>query len=67
MGLSTAYHLALCRHGDNVNGNDKNNSNGSSCSITIVEQDPTYAHSSATLSASGIRQQFSLKENVQMR
>jgi len=54
MGLSTAYHLAT-QYRDN-DGSD----------IVIVEQDPTYARSSATLSAGGIRQQFSLKENVQM-
>ena len=53
IGLSTAYHLA------------DRNKNGSA--IAIIERDPTYARSSATLSAGGIRQQFSLKENVLMR
>ena len=45
VGLSTAYHLATqyC------------NNDGSG--ITIVERDPTYSRSSATLSAGGIRQQ----------
>ena len=47
IGLSTAYHLASrYRHGD-----------GSG--IVVVERDPTYARSSATLSAGGIRQQVS--------
>lgn len=55
IGLSTAYHLAV-----NYRNND-------GTGIAIVERDPTYARSSATLSAGGIRQQFSLKENVEMR
>ncbi len=47
IGLSTAYHLSSrYRHGD-----------GSG--IVVVERDPTYARSSATLSAGGIRQQVS--------
>jgi hypothetical protein len=47
VGLSTAYHLASrYRHGD-----------GSG--IVVVERDPTYTRSSATLSAGGIRQQVS--------
>ena len=51
IGLCTAYHLAL----------------SSPCAnITVLERDPTYARASATLSAGGIRQQFSLKQNVQM-
>lgn len=45
IGLSSAYHLAT--HYRNNDGS----------SITIVERDPTYAQSSATLSAGGIRQQ----------
>ncbi|KAL7531020.1 hypothetical protein ACHAXR_007090 [Thalassiosira sp. AJA248-18] len=61
VGLSTAYHLETI----NNNNSSSSSSNGSS-SITIVERDPTYARSSATLSAGGIRQQFSLKENVEM-
>ena len=55
IGLSTAYHLAV-----NYRNND-------GTGIAIIERDPTYARSSATLSAGGIRQQFSLKENVEMR
>ncbi|EED88199.1 hypothetical protein THAPSDRAFT_264439, partial [Thalassiosira pseudonana CCMP1335] len=54
VGLSTAYHLATS-HREN---------DGSS--ITIVERDPTYCRASATLSAGGIRQQFSPKQNVEM-
>ncbi|KAL7564111.1 hypothetical protein ACA910_012383 [Epithemia clementina (nom. ined.)] len=53
IGCSTAYHLAKMR-GDDGRG------------IVVVEKDATYAHASATLSAGGIRQQFSLKQNVQM-
>mmetsp|Transcript_6820 Transcript_6820/g.11949 ORF Transcript_6820/g.11949 Transcript_6820/m.11949 type:complete len:401 (+) Transcript_6820:118-1320(+) len=54
IGLSTAYHLATHYRDNDGSG------------ITIVERDPTYARSSATLSAGGIRQQFSLKENIEM-
>jgi FAD-dependent oxidoreductase domain-containing protein 1 len=53
IGSSTAYHLAISRGGDGKG-------------IVVVEKDPTYARASATLSAGGIRQQYSLKENVQM-
>lgn len=51
VGLSTAYHLVLAAPNAN---------------ITVLERDPTYSRASATLSAGGIRQQFSLKQNVQM-
>ena len=37
-----------------------------SMSITVLEKDPTYSKASTTLSVGGIRQQFSLKENIQM-
>ena len=47
IGLSTAYHLATHYRDNDGSG------------ITIVERDPTYARSSATLSAGGIRQQVS--------
>ena len=53
IGSSTAYHLARSRSGDGRG-------------IVVVEKDPTYARASATRSAGGIRQQFSLRENVQM-
>lgn len=52
IGSSTAYHLASAR--------------GSGDGIVVVEKDPTYQRASATLSAGGIRQQYSLRENVQM-
>ena len=58
IGLSTAFHLASQRQ--------CRSSRSQSPSITIIERDPTYALASATLSAGGIRQQFSVKENVQM-
>ncbi len=51
IGSSTAYHLASQSPGRTV---------------WVVEQDPTYRSASATVSAAGIRQQFSLTENVQM-
>jgi len=55
MGSSTAYHLAKSRlqaAGDNA--------------VLVIERDPTYKRASSSLSAGGIRQQFSLKENILM-
>ncbi|CAN7305191.1 FAD-binding oxidoreductase [Acidovorax sp. Leaf78] len=37
-----------------------------SCSVVVVERDPTYARASSALSASSIRQQFSTDINVQI-
>jgi FAD-dependent oxidoreductase domain-containing protein 1 len=59
MGASTAYHLAQMR---NKNGGAA----VSDPSIVVVERDVTYRHASSSLSAGGIRQQFSLKENIEM-
>ena len=55
VGSSSAYHLARHRGGD-----------GSG--IVVVEKDPTYQsrNCSAVYSAGGIRQQFSLSENIKM-
>eukprot|EP00563_Minutocellus_polymorphus_P018332 CAMPEP_0197718324 /NCGR_PEP_ID=MMETSP1434-20131217/2523_1 /TAXON_ID=265543 /ORGANISM="Minutocellus polymorphus, Strain CCMP3303" /LENGTH=453 /DNA_ID=CAMNT_0043302961 /DNA_START=35 /DNA_END=1396 /DNA_ORIENTATION=+ len=55
VGSSSAYHLARQRGG-----------NGSG--IVVVEKDPTYQsrNCSAVYSAGGIRQQFSLTENINM-
>ncbi|CAB3375676.1 Hypothetical predicted protein [Cloeon dipterum] len=37
-----------------------------SMNVTILEKDPTYKRAATTLSCGGLRQQFSLPENVQM-
>ena len=52
MGSSLAFHLAALR--------------GTGEGIVVIERDSTYRAASAAPSASGIRQQFSLLENVQM-
>lgn len=54
VGSSTAYHLAHTQRGNDGSG------------IVVVEQDPTYKSASAMASVGGVRQQFSLKENVEM-
>jgi FAD-dependent oxidoreductase domain-containing protein 1 len=54
VGSSTAYHLAQNQRGGDGTG------------ILILEQDPTYKSASAMASVGGVRQQFSLKENVEM-
>jgi heterodisulfide reductase subunit A-like polyferredoxin len=52
IGLSSAYHLASRYRGGDGSG------------IVVVERDPTYSRSSATLSAGGIRQQVSFESVV---
>jgi glycine/D-amino acid oxidase-like deaminating enzyme len=51
MGCSAAYHLML---------------DGRAGRVAVVERDPTYAFASTPRSAGGIRQQFSLPENIRM-
>ena len=51
VGSSTAYHLAR---------------DAPSLRIAVVERDASYTHCSAPLSAGGIRQQFSMRENILM-
>ena len=51
IGAATALHLAEQGVGQDV---------------VVIERDPTYAKCSAMLSAGGIRQQFSLEENIKM-
>ncbi|EFA04295.1 FAD-dependent oxidoreductase domain-containing protein 1 [Tribolium castaneum] len=52
MGASAAYWLTHKSPG--------------TCTVTVVEKDPTYANCSTSRSVGGIRQQFSIPENVQM-
>jgi len=54
IGSSTAYHLSELRKQKEDIG------------VAVLEQDPTFQSSSATFSIGGIRQQFSLAENVKM-
>lgn len=51
VGSSAAYHLAR---------------DGRAGRISVVERDPTYEKSATARSAGGIRQQFSLRENILM-
>ena len=51
IGSGIAYHLAR---------------DGRAGRITVVERDATYAHASTPRSLGGVRQQFSLPENVLM-
>lgn len=52
MGSAIAYYLKQkAQHGLNV---------------VVLEKDPTYSQASTTLSVGGLRQQFSLPENIQM-
>ena len=51
MGSATAYFLM--KFDDNLK-------------VAVVERDPSYTYASTTLSASNVRIQFSLKENIQI-
>merc|ERR1712216_650216 len=53
VGMSTACHLAM-------------RSATKKLRVAVVEKDRTYRHASAMLSAGGLRQQFSLEQNVRM-
>ncbi|MFQ5604640.1 MAG: NAD(P)/FAD-dependent oxidoreductase [bacterium] len=52
IGSSIAYFLAAQKEFDGK--------------VLVIEKDPTYARSSTSLSVGGIRQQFSISENIQM-
>ena len=54
VGLSVGYHLA------------KEQRNGDGNGILVVDRDWTHAYCSATRSAGGIRQQFSVRHNIEM-
>lgn len=52
VGASIAYHLKAERRYPGT--------------VTVIERDPTYTRASTTLSAAGIRQQFSTPENIKL-
>lgn len=53
MGCSIAYWLKQRGHDNGLN-------------VIVVEQDPSYTRASTVLSVGGLRQQFSLRENIEM-
>ena len=53
VGCSIAYWLKQRGHDNGLN-------------VVVVERDPTYTRASTVLSVGGLRQQFSLPENIQM-
>jgi FAD-dependent oxidoreductase domain-containing protein 1 len=62
MGCSTAFHLAqMMQQSSNCQSSSE-----SKRKIVVLEPDPSLASGSAVYSAGGIRQQFSVLENVQM-
>lgn len=52
LGMSAAYWLKQC--------------NPEGFTVTLIERDPTYTRAATVLSVGGIRQQFSLEENIRM-
>ncbi|KAJ3653843.1 hypothetical protein Zmor_013075 [Zophobas morio] len=55
MGSSVAYWLK-----------EKSSKSSQNVNVTVIEKDPTYSKCSTALSVGGIRQQFSVPENIQM-
>ena len=51
MGCSSAWHLMM---------------RAPDLKVAVIERDPTYTHASTPRSAGGVRQQFSIAENVEM-
>lgn len=62
VGSSIAYHLAK----DLQSSSSSSSSSATKPRIVVIERDNSYRSASAMLSAGGIRQQFSVPENVKM-